>query len=134
MKKIIGLMGLLVLFAATADIANAKRKTSTHPATTAGAPQAASPQGGASPQDGTAATPTGTAAQPGATVPGMAAPQGVMSQPGAAAPAGIVGGAPVGHRQPRAGDIPPQDRNPNDPMTKEDEALDKKIKSICRGC
>ena len=120
MKIIIGLMGLLVLFAATADIANAKRRTSTHPATTAGAPQAASPQGGAVPQDGTAAPPTGTAEEPGATVPGMAAPQGVI--------------APVGHRQPRAGDIPPQDRNPNDPITKEDEALDKKIKSICRGC
>ena len=44
--------------------------------------------------------------------------------------------APVGHRQPRAGDVPPEKNlsNPNDPVNKEDAALDKKIKSICRGC
>jgi len=109
---------------AKGNIANAKKKTSTHPATTAG-------------QDGTTAAPAGTAlgAQPGATAPGMAggAPEDIMSQPGATAPAGMAG-APVGHRQPRAQDLPPQQRNPNDPMAKEDEALDKKIKSICRGC
>ena len=44
--------------------------------------------------------------------------------------------APVGHRQPRAGDVPPEKNlaNPNDPANKEDAALDKRIKSICRGC
>ena len=44
--------------------------------------------------------------------------------------------APVGHRQPRAGDVPNEKNlsNPNDPMNKEDAALDRKIKSICRGC
>jgi hypothetical protein len=44
--------------------------------------------------------------------------------------------APVGHRQPRAGDVPSEKNlsNPNDPVNKEDAALDKKIKSICRGC
>lgn len=44
--------------------------------------------------------------------------------------------APVGHRQPRAGDIPnsQQSVDPNDPLSKENAALDKKIKSICRGC
>jgi len=44
--------------------------------------------------------------------------------------------APVGHRQPRAGDVPPEKNlaNPNDPVNKEDAALDKRIKSICRGC
>jgi hypothetical protein len=44
--------------------------------------------------------------------------------------------APVGHRQPKAGDVPPEKNlgNPNDPMNKEDAALDRKIKSICRGC
>ena len=44
--------------------------------------------------------------------------------------------APVGHRQPRAGDVPNERNlsNPNDPVNKEDAALDKKIKSICRGC
>jgi hypothetical protein len=44
--------------------------------------------------------------------------------------------APIGHRQPRAGDVPNEKNlsNPNDPMNKEDAALDRKIKSICRGC
>ena len=44
--------------------------------------------------------------------------------------------APVGHRQPRAGDVPDEKNlsNPNDPVNKEDALLDKKIKSICRGC
>jgi hypothetical protein len=44
--------------------------------------------------------------------------------------------APVGHRQPRADQVPPEKNlgNPNDPINKEDAALDRKIKSICRGC
>ena len=44
--------------------------------------------------------------------------------------------APIGHRQPRAADVPSEKNlsNPNDPMNKEDQALDRKIKSICRGC
>jgi hypothetical protein len=44
--------------------------------------------------------------------------------------------APVGHRQPRAGDVPSEKNlgNPSDPINKEDAILDKKIKSICRGC
>jgi hypothetical protein len=44
--------------------------------------------------------------------------------------------APVGHRQPRAGDVPDEKNlsNPNAPVNKEDAMLDKKIKSICRGC
>ncbi len=44
--------------------------------------------------------------------------------------------APVGHRQPRASDVPSEKYigDPNDPMNKEDAALDRKIKSICRGC
>jgi hypothetical protein len=44
--------------------------------------------------------------------------------------------APVGHRQPRPGDVPNEKNltNPNDPINKEDAALDKKLKSICRGC
>jgi hypothetical protein len=46
------------------------------------------------------------------------------------------GSAPVGHRQPRLSDIPSEKNlgNPNDPANKEDAALDRKIKSICRGC
>jgi hypothetical protein len=44
--------------------------------------------------------------------------------------------APIGHRQPRASDVPDEKNlsNPSDPMNKEDAALDRKIKSICRGC
>jgi hypothetical protein len=44
--------------------------------------------------------------------------------------------APIGHRQPRATDVPDEKNlaNPNDPVNKEDALLDKKIKSICRGC
>ncbi len=44
--------------------------------------------------------------------------------------------APIGHRQPRASDVPSEKSlsDPNSPQNKEDAALDKKIKSICRGC
>ena len=44
--------------------------------------------------------------------------------------------APVGHRQPRVGDVPNEKNlsDPNDPLSKENAALDRKIKSICRGC
>jgi hypothetical protein len=44
--------------------------------------------------------------------------------------------APVGHRQPRADQVPPEKNlsNPNDPVNREDALLDRKIKSICRGC
>jgi hypothetical protein len=44
--------------------------------------------------------------------------------------------APIGHRQPRAGDVPNEKNlsDPNNPVNKEDAILDKKIKSICRGC
>jgi hypothetical protein len=45
--------------------------------------------------------------------------------------------APVGHRQPRAGEVPSEKNlggDPNDPINKEDALLDRKMKSICRGC
>ena len=50
--------------------------------------------------------------------------------------AGSVAPAPVGHRQPRGADVPNEKNitDPNDPLSKENQALDKKIKSICRGC
>lgn len=49
---------------------------------------------------------------------------------------GSVPPAPVGHRQPRLSDVPSEKNlsDPNDPLSKENQALDKKIKSICRGC
>ena len=45
--------------------------------------------------------------------------------------------APVGHRQPRADQVPSEDNlggNPNDPIDRENAALDRMTKSICRGC
>jgi len=49
---------------------------------------------------------------------------------------GGVPDAPIGHRQPRASDVPSEKNlsDPNSVQNKEDAALDKKIKSICRGC
>jgi hypothetical protein len=44
--------------------------------------------------------------------------------------------APIGHRQPRDGAVPSEKNlsDPNDPLSKENALLDRKIKSICRGC
>ena len=44
--------------------------------------------------------------------------------------------APVGHRQPKVSDVPNEKNidNPNDLLSKENAILDKKLKSICRGC
>jgi hypothetical protein len=44
--------------------------------------------------------------------------------------------APVGHRQPRADQVPEGKSNPNatEAEKREDAELDRKIKSICRGC
>ena len=47
---------------------------------------------------------------------------------------GTVPEAPIGHRQPRASDVPSEKNVSSDPVSKEDAMLDKKIKSICRGC
>ena len=49
---------------------------------------------------------------------------------------GTVPEAPIGHRQPRRGDVGSEKNisDPNSQANKEDAALDKKIKSICRGC
>jgi len=44
--------------------------------------------------------------------------------------------APVGHRQPRPGDVPSEKNlnDPNDLLSRENAILDRKIKGICRGC
>ena len=44
--------------------------------------------------------------------------------------------APIGHRQPRADQVPPEKNliDPNDALAKENAILDRKMKSICRGC
>ena len=61
------------------------------------------------------------------------------NSPGMANPSSVRQGplpAPVGHRQPRADQVPSEKNlsDPNDPANREDAALDRKIKSICRGC
>ncbi len=65
-------------------------------------------------------------AQSGAGSPGGDASRGTSSSQ-----------APVGHRQPRPSDLPKADQAEENSMsgpTKEDRDLDRKIKSICRGC
>jgi hypothetical protein len=44
--------------------------------------------------------------------------------------------APVGHRQPRADQVPSEKDNSSADaaMKREDAELDRKLKSICRGC
>jgi hypothetical protein len=49
---------------------------------------------------------------------------------------GTIPEAPIGHRQPRADQVPSEKEiaDPNNAANKADAALDRKIKSICRGC
>jgi hypothetical protein len=42
--------------------------------------------------------------------------------------------APVGHRQPRAGDIPASTSTSRQIIDQEDAYVDRKIKGVCRGC
>jgi len=44
--------------------------------------------------------------------------------------------APVGHRQPRADQVPSEKNlmDPNDPVNQENATLDRMINGICRGC
>src|SRR6266481_4236120 len=45
--------------------------------------------------------------------------------------------APVGHRQPRVDQVPSEKNlmdDPNDPINRENAALDRMVKGICRGC
>ncbi|HVV42340.1 MAG TPA: hypothetical protein VHC94_14895 [Nitrobacter sp.] len=52
------------------------------------------------------------------------------------APASGIRQAPIGHRQPRPSEIPAESTKTGNPtnVNAEDAALDRKIKSICRGC
>jgi hypothetical protein len=61
---------------------------------------------------------------------------GTSTMPKSSPSAGGVPEAPIGHRQPRRSDVPSEKNliDPNDPLSKENAALDRKIKSICRGC
>lgn len=69
-------------------------------------------------------------------VPGTFAQSGGGSSTAVKNSSGGVLPAPVGHRQPRAADVPDEKNlnNPSDFLSKENAALDKKLKSICRGC
>jgi hypothetical protein len=42
--------------------------------------------------------------------------------------------APVGHRQPRAADIPASTSASQQIFDQEDAAVDRKISNVCRGC
>jgi hypothetical protein len=44
--------------------------------------------------------------------------------------------APVGHRQPRADQVPSEKNlmDPSDPVNRENAALDRMFNGICRGC
>jgi len=60
-------------------------------------------------------------------------PKNLRSQP--ATQTGNVPDAPIGHRQPRPGDLPPE-TGKNDPgrIDAQDRELDRMIKNICKGC
>ena len=45
----------------------------------------------------------------------------------------LIGGAPVGHRQPHARDLPSQSPSELERLTAEDATIDRKL-IICRGC
>jgi len=42
--------------------------------------------------------------------------------------------APVGHRQPRADQVPSENSPMDDSINRENEALDRMTRGICRGC
>jgi hypothetical protein len=67
---------------------------------------------------------------------GAAVAQGGGSGSGSGSSSSSSPQAPIGHRQPRAGEFRDEKNlsNPTAQANKEDAALDKKIKSICRGC
>ena len=73
-------------------------------------------------------------------VPGAVAQSGSKGTSTGSTINGTIPEAPIGHRQPRAGDVPQTSDVPNeknstiDMLAKENAMLDKKIKSICRGC
>ena len=71
-------------------------------------------------------------------VPGAVAQSGSKGTSTGSTVNGNIPEAPIGHRQPRAGDLPQTSGNEkdlsSDPLAKENAKLDKTIKGICRGC
>ncbi|MGB3865046.1 MAG: hypothetical protein WBA29_05390 [Xanthobacteraceae bacterium] len=76
---------------------------------------------------------SGALAQTGRTAPNSVSPNATTPNPGIGT---AIPNAPVGHRQPRRGDVSGSalQPDPNDPVTREDAELNRKLKSICRGC
>ena len=64
---------------------------------------------------------------------GLGGPANPTVPPALSPSPGLTGQAPVGHLQPRRDTVPVDENNPFR-ETPEDKALDRKIKSICRGC
>jgi hypothetical protein len=66
----------------------------------------------------------------------IAQTKGAGSSGAASSPPQTIPEAPIGHRQPRADQVPSEktQKNPNDFLEKENADLERKIKSICRGC
>jgi hypothetical protein len=71
----------------------------------------------------------------------IVAATGALAQAGGSSSSGSTGAkssgllpAPVGHRQPTRSDIAPNAQSNTGAADAEDKALDRKIKSICRGC
>ena len=62
-------------------------------------------------------------------------PKHLRSQPAAQSDSGSVPQAPIGHRQPRPSDLPPE-AGKDDPtrIDAQDRELDRMIKNICKGC
>jgi hypothetical protein len=70
-----------------------------------------------------------TAGQGGPGSSGMSQGNGVTG----AGSGGTSGAAPIGHRQPRAGEVP-EEKNDINAIDSRDAALDRALRSICRGC
>jgi hypothetical protein len=67
------------------------------------------------------------------TAPGMTTGAGSSPHPSSSSSKAAVPEAPVGHRQPRANEVPAAAEN-GYTESAQDKELDRKIKSICRGC
>ncbi len=63
----------------------------------------------------------------------LAQSKGGTSTPSATSGSGNIPQAPIGHRQPRANEVPSAEEK-GSVESPEDKALDRKIKSICKGC
>jgi hypothetical protein len=62
-------------------------------------------------------------------------PKALRQQPATTTNAGTLPEAPIGHRQPTPGNLPPETgKNNPDRVDAQDRELDRMIKGICKGC